>query len=87
MVKFNSCLRMLGSALLTMAICFGFNAAADSGSTRTIHLRQSDAQTRFESKIYQLKSDKRFNALKYVHIFHRYKNIVKGDPDVKFLGL
>ncbi|MBE6387855.1 MAG: hypothetical protein IKD29_08375 [Lentisphaeria bacterium] len=56
MVKFNSCLRMLGSALLTMAICFGFNAAADSGSTRTIHLRQSDAQTRFESKIYQLKN-------------------------------
>ena len=40
-----------------------------------------------DGKIYQLKSDKRFNALKYVHIFHRYKNLVKGDPNVKFLGL
>lgn len=37
--------------------------------------------------IYQIKSTKRFNALKYVHIYHRYKNIVKGDQDVKFLGL
>jgi 1-acyl-sn-glycerol-3-phosphate acyltransferase len=39
-----------------------------------------------DGKIYQLKSDKRFNALKYVHIFHRYKNIVKGEGST-FLGL
>lgn len=38
-------------------------------------------------KIYQLKSDKRFCALKYVHIYHRYKNISKGDENDKFLGL
>jgi len=38
-------------------------------------------------KIYQIKGGKRFNALKYVHIYHRYKNIVKGDQDGKFLGL
>ena len=38
-------------------------------------------------KLYQIKSDKRFNALKYVHIYHRYKNIVKGEEHVKFLGL
>jgi hypothetical protein len=37
--------------------------------------------------IYQIKSDKRFNALKYVHTFHRYKNMTKGDGDGKFLGL
>jgi hypothetical protein len=41
----------------------------------------------FGDKIYQIKGDKRFNALKYVHIYHRYKNIVKGDKDGKFLGL
>jgi 1-acyl-sn-glycerol-3-phosphate acyltransferase len=39
-----------------------------------------------DGKIYQLKSDKRFNALKYVHIYHRYKNIVKGEGST-FLGL
>lgn len=38
-------------------------------------------------KIYQLKGDKRFCALKYVHIFNRYKNIKKGDENDKFLGL
>ena len=38
-------------------------------------------------KIYQLKGGKRFNALKYVHIYHRYKNIIKGDQNEQFLGL
>jgi len=37
--------------------------------------------------IYQVKGGKRFNALKYVNFFHRYKNISKGDRDGKFLGL
>lgn len=38
-------------------------------------------------EIYQLKGDKRFNALKYVHIYNRYKNIRKGEPQAEFLGL
>lgn len=37
--------------------------------------------------IYQLKGDKRFNALKYVNLYYRYKNIKKGDGNGKFLGL
>jgi ribosomal protein S27AE len=37
--------------------------------------------------IFQLKGSKRFNALKYVHIFHRYQNVSKGDGHGKFLGL
>ena len=40
-----------------------------------------------DGKIYQIKSDARFNALKYVHIYHRYKNIKRGEAHVKFLGL
>ena len=40
-----------------------------------------------EQKIYQLKGGKRFNALKYVHIYNRHKNIIKGDENVEFLGL
>ena len=31
--------------------------------------------------------DTGFCALKYVHLYHRYKNIAKGEGDVKFLGL
>lgn len=38
-------------------------------------------------KVYQCKGGKRFNALKYVNIYHRYKNIREGNEDGKFLGL
>ena len=37
-------------------------------------------------EVYQLKGSKRFNALKYVHIFYRYKNIKSGKEEV-FLGI
>jgi 1-acyl-sn-glycerol-3-phosphate acyltransferase len=38
-------------------------------------------------KIYQVKGDKRFNALKYVNFCFRYKNVKKGDENEQFLGL
>ena len=37
--------------------------------------------------IYQIRGGKRFNALKYVHFYHRYKNITTGNEHGKFLGL
>ena len=40
-----------------------------------------------EKEIFQLKGSKRFNALKYVNFFHRYKNQKKGDCNGKFLGI
>ena len=40
-----------------------------------------------DGKVYQFKGEKSFNALKYVHVYHRYKNIKKGDENVKFLGI
>lgn len=39
----------------------------------------------YKDKLYQFKSDKRFNALKYVNIYFRYKN--KGDENNDFLGI
>ena len=38
-------------------------------------------------RVFQLKGDKRFNALKYMHIYHRFKNVKEGRTDVEFLGL
>lgn len=39
-------------------------------------------------QVFQLKSDKRFNALKYVNLYYHYKNITKGETgDGEFLGL
>lgn len=38
-------------------------------------------------RVYQFKGSKRFNALKYVNIYYRYKNIMRGDENGEFLGL
>jgi 1-acyl-sn-glycerol-3-phosphate acyltransferase len=38
-------------------------------------------------EILQLKGTQRFNALKYVNFFHRYKNATTGDQNGKFLGV
>ena len=38
-------------------------------------------------KVYQIKSDKRFCALKYVNFFHRYKNITTEVENEQFLGI
>lgn len=37
-------------------------------------------------QVYQFKGDKRFNAIKYVNLYFRYKNIIKGEEE-QFLGL
>lgn len=41
----------------------------------------------YGDKLYQIKSDKHFNALKYVNIYYRYKNTLGGENDEQFLGL
>ena len=56
-------------------------------TTAVTVLGKNKANIYHGGKIYQLKGDKRFNALKYVHIYHRYKNIIKGDQNEQFLGL
>ena len=40
-----------------------------------------------KDRVYQFKGNKRFNALKYVNFYYRYKNIKEGRSDDKFLGL
>lgn len=63
-----------------------FDFPFDEVSAVTV-LGKNKANIYHGGKIYQLKSDKRFNALKYVHIYHRYKNLIKGDENEQFLGL
>ena len=38
-------------------------------------------------KLYQFKGDKHFNALKYVNLYFRHKNMTTGDRNGKFLGI
>ena len=37
--------------------------------------------------VYQVKGDNHFNALKYVNLYFRFKNMQKGEPHGEFLGL
>lgn len=37
--------------------------------------------------VYQIQSDKRFNAVKYLNLYHRYKNLTSDAQDSSFLGL
>ncbi len=41
----------------------------------------------YGDEVYQFKSHKRFNPMKYMNIYFRKKNMDKGDSDDKFLGL
>ena len=60
----------------------------DKVSTVTV-LGRNKLNIYFDGEVYQLKGDKRFNAVKYVQICYRYKNIQKGEEDgkLRFLGL
>lgn len=40
-----------------------------------------------DGEVWQIKGTPQFNALKYVNLFHRYKNVSEGNADGEFLGL
>ena len=58
----------------------------DEISTATV-LGKNKLNIYHGDKIYQFKSDERFNALKYVNFYFRYKQIDKGEEGDKFLGI
>lgn len=50
-------------------------------------LGRNKANIYHDGHVYQLKGNKRFNALKYVHLYYRYRNLSKENEHVEFLGL
>ena len=50
-------------------------------------LGKNKANIYHNKHVYQLKGSERFNALKYVNMYYRYKNISKGEVEEKFLGI
>ncbi len=63
-----------------------YDFSFDEASAVTV-LGKNKLNIYHNKKVYQLKGDKRFNALKYVNLFNRYKNIAKGEKNGEFLGL
>ncbi len=83
------------SATLTL---YGDRLVIDENGTEPIVYRFDDvtavtvlgrnkANIYYDGKVFQLKGDKRFNAIKYVNLYYRYTNIKKGDEHGQFLGL
>ncbi len=63
-------------------LCFPF----ESVSAVTV-LGKNKVNIYHDKHVYQIKGSKRFNALRYVNLCYRHKNICKGEEHGSFLGL
>ena len=67
--------------------CAGQDITVDFATAEAVTvLGKNKINVYANGKVYQFKGGVRMNALKYVHFFNRYKNILDGD-DSGFLGL
>ena len=78
-------IELYGNKILVTSANGDFHFSFDEATAVTV-LGRNKLNIYHDGHIYQFKGRKRFNALKYVHIYHRYQNI-KGDNNGKFLGL
>ena len=82
----NTTLSLYGNRIVAVTEDKSFEFDFENTAAVTV-LGKNKLNIYFDGSIYQVKGDKRFNALKYVHFYHRYKNITKGEENGKFLGL
>ena len=83
----NAQLALYGDRIVIDEDTAGECALLFSDTTAVTVLGRNKLNVYHGKKVYQFKGGKRFNALKYVHIYHRFRNISRGDADGKFLGL
>ncbi len=82
LVEKNVPVELYGSKAVINGLEFSFNEV----SAFTV-LGKNKLNIYIGENVYQLKGDKHFNALKYVNLFHRYKNVTEGNENGEFLGL
>ena len=83
-LKNKATLRLYGNRLEIDDSCLNF----DNISSITV-LGKNKLNIYVNDMVYQIKGNKSFNALKYVNIYFRYQNILKGEGEnnEQFLGL
>ena len=81
LLKKNAAIRLYGDRIMIDDRVIPFSEAS-----AVVVLGKNKLNIYADNEILQLKGSKRFNALKYVHFFHRYQNIKAGKND-EFLGL
>ena len=82
LLKENAIVRLYGDRITVDDRVFGFDAL-----DAVVVLGKNKINLYAGNELLQLKGSKRFNALKYVHFFHKHKNMKSGDIHGKFLGL
>lgn len=82
LLKENATVRLYGDRITVDDRVFAFDAL-----DAVVVLGKNKINLYAGNELLQLKGSKRFNALKYVHFFHKYKNMKSGDIHGKFLGL
>lgn len=86
--KHKRCLKKgVTTALYGDRIVVDGEAFPFSGLSAVTVLGKNKLNLYAEKKLYQLRGDAHFNALKFVNLYHRYKNLTGGNQDGKFLGL
>ena len=84
-VKLNSSVKL---CLYGDRITVGDDMVFDFDQTYVVTvLGKNKINIYYGDKVYQFKGNKRFNALKYVNLFYRYKNIREDGGNGKFLGI
>ena len=82
MIRKNAVVELYGDRVLIDDNVFPF-----AEITAASVLGRNKLNIYYDKKVYQLKGSKRFNAIKYVHMYYRYKNVNKGEGNEQFLGL
>ena len=82
LLKKSAVVRLFGDRVELDGVSYPFS---ELGAITVLGRNKCNIYTR--EHLFQLKGDRRFNALKYVQLYHRYKNLTAGDGNGKFLGL
>lgn len=83
-IKKDTLLYLYGNRIFVDHLCLTFD---DIHSLTVLGKNKLNIYT--ETKVYQIKGNKSFNALKYVNIYYHYRNLRKGvdEENEQFLGL
>ncbi len=86
LIKENSTVALYGNKITFEADSGVIEMPFDKVTAVTV-LGRNKLNVYFGDRVYQFKGDKRFNALKYVNVYYRNKNIISGNENSKFLGI
>ncbi|MBQ2944324.1 MAG: 1-acyl-sn-glycerol-3-phosphate acyltransferase [Ruminococcus sp.] len=87
LISKNASIKLFGDKVLIEAVNNQSLTIPFEEASAFVVLGKNKLNIYYNGKVYQLKGSNRFNALKYVNLCYRHKNISEEKSDDKFLGL